>query len=148
MRPINASMPMRNPPGSAMELSSSQASERRRCSRGTAASSRSAGAVLANGAEAGRVRIALLDTRQGSVQSGCECGLSIDEILPAELLPFALALRGHLHTFRRERDHIGLALDLDLALQGFFQFGGHGILVNGGPSLAPCGTNPVSWCLT
>jgi hypothetical protein len=39
-----------------------------------------------------------------------------DQLLPGVLAPQALALLGELHSLGRERDHIGLTVDFDLAL--------------------------------
>src|SRR5262245_50089547 len=51
------------------------------------------------------------------VQGGGQGRFATHQGGPGELLPLAPALGDELETLRRDREHIGLALDLDLALQ-------------------------------
>src|SRR5579863_3837869 len=54
-----------------------------------------------------------------------ERGIPAHQFLPGELLAEPLALLGQLHALGRERDHVGLAVDFDLALQLLVEFGSH-----------------------
>src|SRR4030081_1161078 len=52
-------------------------------------------------------------------------GLAADDCAPGHFRTPAKALLRHLNALRRDRDHVGLAVDRDLALQGFLEFCRH-----------------------
>src|ERR1700694_4003623 len=52
-------------------------------------------------------------------------GLAADDRAPGQLRPPAKAFLCHLNALRRDRDHVGLAVDRDFALQGFLEFCRH-----------------------
>src|SRR6516164_11474823 len=54
--------------------------------------------------------------------------LAAEQLLPAVLASEPLTLFGELHTLGRERDHIRLAVHVDLALQLLVEFGSHCVL--------------------
>ena len=49
----------------------------------------------------------------------------LTQFLPGDFLAEPLALLGQLHALGRERDHVRLAVDLDLALELLVEFGSH-----------------------
>src|SRR5512146_1956435 len=52
-------------------------------------------------------------------------GLAIQQPFPAELLSLAPALLGELQTLGGDGQHVGLAVHVDLALQGLLELGSH-----------------------
>ena len=70
-----------------------------------------------------------------------------EQVLPGVLAPEALALLGELHTLGRERDHVGLAIHVDLTLELFVEFGSHCFLYFSRPSdwsaATVCGRAPT-----
>src|SRR5688572_18371036 len=92
-------------------------------SRSLIQSMRSSATALLSGAAP--CRSLLLDR---GIERGSERGVAADQGFPGELEPIALALRHELHARRVDGQHVRLAVDIDLALQGLVQFGGHGSL--------------------
>src|SRR5689334_18936433 len=61
--------------------------------------------------------------------AGGRCGsLRAEQILPGVFATEALALFGELHSGGRERDHVGLAIHIDFALEQLVQLGSHCVL--------------------
>src|SRR5687767_1165267 len=91
-------------------------------SRSLIQSMRSSATALLSGAAP--CRSLLLD--RGIERRG-ERGVAADQGFPGELQAVALAFRHELHAGRVDGQHVGLPVDIDLALQGLVQFGGHGV---------------------
>src|SRR5580704_12419250 len=57
--------------------------------------------------------------------AGGRRGIPAEQFLPGEFLAEAFALLGELQALGRERNHVGLAVDFDFALQLLVEFGSH-----------------------
>src|SRR5579862_1527035 len=108
--------------------SSEPLAARRWCTR--ASSSRKLSAVMPPSAEASSPA-----AESGLRGSGCS-GLGTEQILPGVFATEALALFGEFYSLGRERDHVGLAIHIDLALQQLVQLGSHCVLSVTNPRVA------------
>src|SRR5688572_4074453 len=60
------------------------------------------------------------------IERGGERNIAAHEVLPCNFDAFALALGHELHAFRADRQHVGLAVELELTPERPFQLGRHG----------------------